>query len=137
MATPFGRQHRNRQRREAKAQMAVATGAFYSRPDSGCSEYQQSVELEDSDFRYTQRLVTHEGKLVEYALILDRLQGGQWVEVYSVDTKHGVLHEHISGHQRKGDRRDIQPLYTQVDVQESLDDAADQLVLEKYRKMRN
>lgn len=48
-----------------------------------------------------------------------------------------VLHEHISGHKRKNDRRDIRPLYTQVDVQESLDDAADPLVLEKYRKMRN
>lgn len=133
----FGRQHRDLERREARAQSSLADGAFFVRPDTDCEEARQDVELDDPDFRFSQRLVTHEGKLVEYALVLSRIQGGQWVEVYSVDTRHGVLHEHISGHQRKGDRRDIQPLYTQVDVQESLDDPASQLVLEKYRKMRS
>lgn len=59
------------------------------------------------------------------------------MEVYSIDSKHGVLHEHISGHKRKDDRRDLGALYTQVDVQESLDDPAMRMVLEKYRKMRS
>lgn len=117
--------------------MAAVNGAFYVKPDTGCEEFTQMVELNDPEFRYTQRLVVHERRLVEFALVLDRFQGGRWVEVYSIDTQHGVLHQHISGHQRKDDRRDIQPLYTQVDVQESLDDPADRMVLEKYRRMRN
>lgn len=133
----FGRQHRDLQRREARALAATATGAFFVKPETGCVERQQDVELDDPDFRLTYRLVTHEAKLVEYALVLCRLQGGLWVEVYSVDTEHGVLHEHTSGHRRNNDRRDIQPLYTQVDVQESLDDPASQLVLKKYLRMRS
>lgn len=133
----FGQQHRDLQRREARALATPAPGALFIKPETGCVEVQNTVELDDPDFRLTQRLVTHEKKLVEYALVLSRLQGGQWVQVYSVDTKHGVLHEHISGHQRNNDRRDIQPLYTQVDVQESLDDPASQLVFEKYQRMRS
>ena len=117
--------------------MDVATGALFVKPDTGCVESRQVVELEDPQFRLSQRLVTHESKLVEYALVLSRQQGGDWVEVYSLDTKHGYLHEHISGHARKGDRRDVRPLYTQVDVQESLDDPASQMVQAKYRKMRS
>lgn len=133
----FGRQHRDQQRREEKAMLAAAaTNALYVKPESGCVETRQEVELEDPDFLYSQRLVIHENKLVEYALVLCRLQGGEWVEVYSLDTRHGGLHEHISGHKRKDDKREIRPLYTQVDVQESLD-TADQLVLEMYRKMRS
>lgn len=95
------------------------------------------MELDDPDFRLMQRLVRADGKLVEYAIVLTRHQGGEWTEVYSVDTKHGVLHEHISGHRRANDRRDIRPLYTQVDVQESFDDPATELVLAKYRRMRS
>lgn len=117
--------------------MHIAEQAFFVRPEAGCIESQQEVELDDPEFRLIQRLVAHEMKLVEFALVLSRLQGGQWVEVYSIDTKHGVLHEHISGHTRKDDRRDLGALYTQVDVQESLDDPAMRMVLEKYRKMRS
>ena len=137
MATRYGRQHRDRQRRESRAQQGVTTQPLFERPDSGCVETRHPVELEDRDFRLNQRLVTHEEKLVEYALVLTRFQGGRWVEVYSIDTRHGALHEHISGHQRDNDRRDIRALYTQVDVQESLDDPAWELVLAKYRKMRS
>jgi len=132
----FGQQHRDRARREAKAQLEASAGVSFVRPESGCEETTDTVELEDIDFRLKQRLVTHERKLVEYAIVLTRHQGGQWVELYSVDTKHGTLHEHIAGHARDDDKREIQPLYTQVDVQESLDSAV-QLVLEKYRKMRS
>lgn len=132
----FGRQHRDLERRESKAQVAAVTSAFFEKPTSGCVERRQDVELEDPDFRYSQRLVVHEDKLVEYALVLTRRQQDRWVEVYSVDTRHGVLHEHVSGHQRENDRRDVQPLYTQVDVQESFD-TADQLVLGIYRRMRS
>lgn len=136
MAKRFGRQHRDLQRRESRAQVAT-TQSLFERPDSGCVETRHPVELEDPDFRLNQRLVSHEEKLVEYALVLSRFQGGRWVEVYSVDTRHGVLHEHISGHQRENDRRDIRALHTQVDVQESLDDPAWELVLAKYQKMRS
>ena len=131
----FGQQNRNLQRRETRAQTIVSKSLFV-KPESDCVEARQVVELEDPDFLLSQRLVTHNEKLVEYALVLSRLQGGEWVEVYSIDTQHGTLHEHISGHKRKNDRRDIRPLYTQVDVQESIDEPAMQLVFEKYRKMR-
>jgi len=133
----FGRQHRDRQRRDTRAQIDAITGSFYVRPEVGCEEARLVVDLEDPDFRLDQRLVTCDGKLVEFAVVLSRDQGGEWVEVYSVDTKHGLLHEHLSGHRRPNDRRDIKPLLTQVDVQESLDDPAMTMVLEKYRRMRS
>jgi hypothetical protein len=49
----------------------------------------------------------------------------------------GQFVDELPRHKRKNDRRDIHPLYTQVDVQEPLDDPASQLVLAKYRKMRS
>jgi hypothetical protein len=135
--TRFGRQHRDLQRRAARQQVEIVDQAFFVRPGAGCVESRQEVELDDSEFRISQRLVVYEEKLVEYALVLCRFQGGEWAEVYSIDTRHGVLHEHISGHRRKDDRRDLYALYTQVDVQESLDDPAMYMVLEKYRRMRS
>jgi hypothetical protein len=135
--TRFGQQHRDLQRRQARAQLDNVNESFFAKPAKDCVETRQDFDMEDPDFRISQRLVSHESKLVEFALILSRSQGGQWVEVYSIDTEHGMLHEHISGHKRKGDRRDIHALHTQVDVQESLDEPAMRLVLEKYRKMRS
>lgn len=135
--TRFGRQHRDLQRRATREQAEIVDQAFFVKPDVGCIETRQEVELDDPEFRISQRLVSHDAKLVEYALVLSRFQGGEWVEVYSMDTQHGVLHEHISGHKRKDDRRDLRVLYTQVDVQESLDDPAMYMVLEKYKRMRN
>ena len=139
MATPYGRQQRERERREARAQMAaVSTGSLYMPPENGCVESRQQVELEDPDFRLDMRLVNSGDKLVEYAVVLSRRwRGGDWDQVYMVDTLHGTLHEHLSGHHQDGDSREIRPLYTQVDVQESLDDPATLMVLEKYRKMRS
>jgi hypothetical protein len=138
MAKRFGQQHRDLQRRQAKAQLEEnAIQSLFVRPESGCVETRQEFDLEDPDFRVSQRLVSHDSKLVEFALILTRFQGGQWVEMYSIDTEHGMLHEHVSGHKRKGDRQDIHALHTQVDVQESLDEPSMRLVLEKYRRMRS
>lgn len=133
----FGRQHRDRQRRDTRAQWSATTQGFYEPSTTGCPETRQEYELDDPDFRLMQRLIVCDNKLVEYAIVLTRFQAERWVEVYSVDTRHGTLHEHKSGHQRSGDRRDVRPLYTQVDVQESFDDPAMEMVLEKYRRMRN
>jgi hypothetical protein len=133
----FGQQHRGLQRRQARTQLENITQSFFAKPATGCVETNQEFEMDDPAFRVKQRLVAHDTKLVEFAVVLCRLQEGQWVEVYSIDSKHGMLHEHVSGHKRKDDRRDIHPLYTQVDVQESLDEPAMRLVLDKYRMMRS
>jgi hypothetical protein len=133
--TRFGQQHRDQHRRQARAQLDIGVQPFFVKPEKGCVETNQVYEL-DPDFRVVQRLVAHDNKLVEFAVVLNRLQKGRWVEVYSVDTVHGTLHEHVSGHRRKDDSREIQPMYTQVDVQESLDDRAMPLVQEMYRKVR-
>jgi hypothetical protein len=135
--TRFGQQHRDQQRRQARAQAGKGVQALYEKPAKGCVESKLVYEQEDPDFRIVQRLVTHDEKLVEFAVVLIRLQKGQWVEVYSVDTVHGTLHEHISGHNRENDSREIQPMYTQVDVQESLDEPAMRLVQEMYRRVRS
>ncbi len=117
---------------------AAKNGALFTKPDTGCVETRIKVELEDPDFRIDQRLVTHETKLVEYAVVLSRRwRDGPWDQVYMVDTLHGTLHEHLSGHHRDNDGREIRAMYTQVDVQESLDDPAMLMVLEKYRRMRS
>lgn len=133
----FGKQHRDQSRRDARAQMNLPTQALYIPDKTDCETFRQTVELEDLDFRLKQRLVRCNGKLVEFALILTRFQGYRWVEVYSIDSEHGMLHEHTSGHQRQDDRRDIRALYTQVDVQDSFDDPATRMVYEMYRRLRS
>lgn len=109
MAGRFGRQHRDRQRRESKAQLAALGGSLFVRPDAACVETRNTVDLDDPEFRLDVRLVVHEEKLVEYAVVLSRRQAEEWTEVYSVDTRHGTLHEHVSGHRRSNDSKEIRP----------------------------
>lgn len=74
----------------------------------------------------------HEGRLVGFFMAwMARDRDGEWSERYSVCTSHGYLHEHTTGHHRAGDRIDIHPLRSQVDVQEG-HDRAYELVHSRY-----
>ncbi|MEW1707007.1 hypothetical protein AB0230_07170 [Microbacterium sp. NPDC089190] len=78
--------------------------------------------------RISQRLLTVDHALVYFAIVWSRRNSfGTWTERYSVDTGHGYFHEHTAGHQRPNDRRDIRPLYSQVDVQECFDNGYDRV----------
>lgn len=73
-----------------------------------------------------QRQVTHRGVLVHFAILWIHLgPSGNWEEQYSVDTGHGHFHEHVFVHRRSGDRKNLRPLYSQVDVQEGFDQGCD------------
>lgn len=70
-------------------------------------------------------------KVVWFAILLNRVENARGREIYSVDTGHGYFHEHTSGHQKPNDRKDLEPLYSQVSVQESYD-VGYELVMRKY-----
>ncbi|MFP5290190.1 MAG: hypothetical protein ACLGH5_04260 [Actinomycetes bacterium] len=127
------RQDRRRNATRARKKVAVSL-EVYERPADGCEEMRIPVPMPHPRFRITQRLVSYRHQLVEFAVILSEWDGRGWEEVYSVDTCHGYLHEHIHGHRKPNDRRDIKPLFTQVDVQESLDFAYDK-VRDHYLKL--
>jgi hypothetical protein len=88
-----------------------------------CDESRLPVEL-DIGSRIDQRFHYQRMRPVFFALVFSVWDGERWVERYSVDTAHGYLHDHPTGH-RTDDRRDIQPLYSQIDVQECYDQAYD------------
>lgn len=73
-------------------------------------------------------------KLCWFAVIYYKMEGKVGKELYSVDTNHGFFHEHVYGHRKRNDRRDIMPLHTQLDVQESYDRAFD-MVYNKHLLM--
>lgn len=100
---------------------------LYRRPEDGCDVLEIPVDMPDQRYRITQRLVSYRHQLVEFAVVLSHWTGYEWEETYSIDTGHGHLHEHIQGHRQPNDRRDIQPLFLQLDVQESLDPAYDRV----------
>ncbi len=56
-----------------------------------------------------------------FAILYNRVEDGRGSELYSVDTGHGHFHEHTHGHRKRNDRRDISPLFAQVNVQECFD----------------
>lgn len=134
----FGRQHDVARRRDAKRAEEEFTGQRYVRPDDPmCEEVKVPYDIDDPEYLISQRLVYLGEKLVEFAIILTRTP--EWAEpfeVYSIDTKHGSLHEHVNGHHEHGTAREIKPLYSQVDVQESLDDPAMKMILERYKRLQ-
>lgn len=76
--------------------------------------------------RIVQRLQFARGTLVFFAIMWIKRDGfGKWEEQHSVDTGHGYFHEHTHGHRRANDRRNVKPLYSQLDVQECFDDGYD------------
>jgi hypothetical protein len=118
----------DRQRNDKRAKKSdEPTLDLFVRPAEGCEDLVIPVDMPDARYRITQRLMSYRHQLVEFAVVLSKWNGDGWDEIYSIDTCHGYLHEHIHGHRKPGDRRDIRPLVSQLDVQESLDPAYDQV----------
>ena len=88
------------------------------------------IILGETDF-IELRLSYYRNKLVSFFIGLFEIRDGTNIEIFSVDTHHGWLHKHIHGHRKSNDRRDIRQLLSQVDVQESHDEAYE-MVLKKY-----
>ncbi|MDT3331389.1 hypothetical protein Q9S78_11990 [Microbacterium sp. KSW-18] len=75
-----------------------------------------------------QRQLLAQHKMVFFAIVwAQKVALGNLREQYSVDTGHGWFHEHVTGHQKSNDRRDLRALYSQVDVQESFDPGYDRV----------
>lgn len=123
---------RSDRRRNARRDRAVAAKVpdllLFEDPTEGTqNEAEYPVELPCS-CRISQRLRYQNGALVFFAIIWSRRDTfGNWREQYSCDSGHGYFHEHLWGHQRKNDRRNVRPLYSQVDVQECFDPAYDKV----------
>ncbi|MDN3309542.1 hypothetical protein QWJ90_01220 [Microbacterium oryzae] len=76
--------------------------------------------------RIVQRDCYQNHLLVQFAIMwITRDALGRWVEQYSCDSQHGYFHEHLTGHRKNDDRRNISALRSQVDVQECFDRAYD------------
>ncbi|MFE7067404.1 hypothetical protein [Microbacterium sp. NPDC057658] len=96
---------------------------FEPPPDDLCDIDVSEIYLGE-EHQIIVKLGFHEGRLVLFFIAwMARDRDGEWSERYSVCTKHGHLHEHPTGHHRPNDRVDLQPLRSQVDVQESYDKA--------------
>lgn len=101
---------------------------FFEDPTVGDQDqYEFPVDLV-CGCKISQRLRYKDGALVFFAIIWSRRDTfGNWEEQYSCDSGHGYFHEHIWGHRKPDDRRDIAPLYSQVYVQECFDQAYDRV----------
>lgn len=72
--------------------------------------------------RIAQRLIYADFALIYFAIVwVKRVDLDEWQEQYSCDTGHGYFHEHVTGHRKPHDSRNLRPLYSQVDVQECFD----------------
>lgn len=124
--------HRRLRAKQAKSQRKRVIDnplALYE-PKEIDNEVRDKIILSDTDF-IELRLSYFRNKLVSFFIGLFEIRDGTNTEISSVDTHHGWLHKHIYGHRRSNDRRDIRQLLSQVDVQESHDEAYE-MVLKKY-----
>lgn len=118
---------RERAAKRVRAEMSkVPEVELYEAP-AGAVEVRYNVGLM-CGCQVSQRLLNVHHSLVFFAIVWSqRTTFGGWVERYSVDSGHGYYHEHVSGHQEPDDRRDLRPLYSQVDVQECFDPGYDRV----------
>lgn len=92
------------------------------------------IPLSKTEF-IEQRISYKKGKMTSFFIGYFRVEADRNLEIYSVDTHHGVLHAHIHGHRKPNDKKEIRKLYSQQDVGESFEEAYN-LVLKKYNLMR-
>jgi hypothetical protein len=83
------------------------------------------IPLHGEGYALVVRLSFAQNQLVAFFIGWFRTQDERTQEMFSVDTNHGWLHAHTSGHRRKKDRQNIRPLHTQTDVRESYAEAYD------------
>lgn len=134
----LGKNAQARSRREAREQRKAMeselnTGQLYHAPPADECDVDPSDAFLDPTNRLHTTYYYYRGRLVRFFMAWQSLERGEeWIERYSVCTKHGYLHEHRTGHQMPDDARNIDPLYSQADVQESHDKAYD-MVLNRYQ----
>jgi hypothetical protein len=98
---------------------------LFERPAPDLCDMQRiTVGMLRPEARIDEAMWYHKNRIVGFAIIFSiQDKNGKWQEQYSVDTSHGHLHEHRTGHQSQNDRHNIRPLRTQLDVQELFDTA--------------
>ncbi|QUW18907.1 hypothetical protein [Agrococcus sp. Marseille-Q4369] len=131
--------HSQSRRRDAKKHRARVADAppeswYEMDPDEVFEEHEMPIAMPCNCCRIVQRNRYVQHSLAFFAIVWTRRDGfGRWIEQYSVDTGHGYFHEHVHGHQRPNDRRNIRPLRAQVDVQECFDEGYDQVHARQQR----
>lgn len=76
--------------------------------------------------RVTERFLRKDGRIVDYALMLDARQDGEdWSEVARIDCCHAEVHIHQYYRSRPGTRDVIRPIRSQEDVEDSVDSSLD------------
>lgn len=134
----LGRHSRAQARRDAKqhlalAQAEIAEEELYHPPAEADCDVDPSELYLDPDNRLHVTLYWCDGRLVRFFMAWQsREHVGEWSERYSVCTKHGMLHEHTTGHQEPNDSRHVLSLYSQADVQDCHDRAYD-MVHSRYQ----
>ncbi len=118
-------------RRSGRGQYAAPSPVLFVHEQKGCAcdESVYQVDLETSGHGIVQRVHYERGKLVFFAIV-HTVDG---TEVYSVDSGHGHLHDHPTGHRRADDRRDIRALYSAEDVDKAFDEGYE-LAHNHYKK---
>lgn len=113
--------------RRAARLAAEAEDLYIPPPDSECEVDVAEYPL-SKGHKIHVTLVMKDRRLVRFFIAwmaLDR--DGEWSERYSVCTRHGHLHEHVTGHHRPNDGVNIEPLRSQADVETSHDLAYDRV----------
>jgi len=124
--------NRNDRKRNAKrdraASAAVLEPILYEDPTVGNDDQLEFPVDLLCGCKISQRIRYDNGVVVFFAIIWSKRDSfGGWQEMYSCDSGHGYFHEHVTGHRKQNDRRDVRALYSQVDVQECFDPAYDKV----------
>lgn len=82
------------------------------------------VDLTDTA-RITQRFLRSEGRLVDYAIILEVLRDGEWTEAAKIDCAHSEVHFHQRRQNGRHTRTVFMPIRSQEDVEDSVQASVD------------
>ncbi len=95
---------------------------------SDCVEpHDDPIYLSETD-RVVTRMQLHNGRLVDFALMQQRLADGAWLDVVTIDCRHDEAHIHWhDADGKKSGKTDIMPIRTQQDVEVACDEAAEML----------
>ncbi len=111
-------------KRDRKPQALPLPELWSPPPADECDEDTILVEP-DPENRVIMRLLLWNNQMVSYAVVHATRVGGEWTEVSSIDCCHNEVHRHKGiGH---GQPETIRPIYSQLDVQSSLDNSYDEI----------
>lgn len=97
MTKAKGRRRRRRHVRTVEERPTGAEPAEDARDTSEETEYQVYLGAAGED-RVIVRLVTERGQLIDFAMIQETIDGGQWRAVVRYDCSHGTVHVHRFRH---------------------------------------